>query len=152
MYNDAQVKNHYFNKCSNCDAVFFAFFVRWPFYLFRPLCFRFGSAFALPFFGIFEAPFSVSGMFQSGNNFFLVGGGLLDELRCEGPCVGRIGAIWQVVLFFVVSGWFGVSSGSPLSGCLGERAVPFLLCQIGWCLKGSFRVVSFSKEFARASL
>ena len=70
-------------------------------------------------------------------------------MRCEGPCVGRIGAIWEVVLFFVVSGWFGVSSGSPLSGCLGERAVPFQLCQIGWCLRGSFRVVSFLKEFVR---
>ena len=54
--------------------------------------------------------------------------------------------------FLVVSGWFGVSSGSPFSGCLGERAVPFQLCQIGWCLRVSFRVVSFSKEFARVPL
>ena len=122
-------------------------FVRWPFCLFRPLC----SA-LVPLlhclFGVFEAPFSVSGSFQS-EFFFLAGGGGLDEMRCESPCVGRIGAIWEVVLFFVVSGWFGVSSGSPLSGCLGERAVPFQLCQIGWCLRGSFRVVSFLKEFAR---
>ena len=72
-------------------------FVRWPFCLFGPLC----SA-LVPLlhclFGVFEAPFSVSGIFQS--DFFFGRGGL-DEMRCEGPCVGRIGAIWEVVLFLL---------------------------------------------------
>ena len=57
----------------------------------------------------------------------------MDELRCEGPCVGRIGPIWEVVLFLAVSGCLGVSSGSPFSGCLGESAAPFHLRQSCGC-------------------
>ena len=76
----------------------------------------------------------------------------MDELRCEGPCVGRnaIGAIWEVVLFLAVSGCFGVSSSFPFSGYLGERVAPFQLRHIGWSSGSHSGCVLFEGSRARS--
>ena len=97
MHNTSKIT--LFNKCSKCDAVLFGFFFLlaiFPFFV--PCVSAFGSLFALPFLAFLRRHFQFRGFFNQGNLFFWGEG--LDELRCEGPCVGRIGAIWEVVLFF----------------------------------------------------